>query len=300
MWVCGFLVHVGKKNVSLHLEKNSVMPELNIIRPPKISVDAKKAFWKQIVMIVIGATISLILTISAATLMEKRQRVKDRKLSAMMVLSNIEMFVRTLDEYTKELGSIDSVATWLVSKPDEELELLPNEVLEAKAVQVVTFYFLTYDKSAENIFSNNIETWKNMGNVQFIDRVGKSFSLMHFIEEYWNKWTTNVNEATADIADHPDNYEGGTWAVKCLRCEKTRHNIQSIHTLKGWFSYTAATMRCQNRCNMKAIGINLPTSAPFVFERCGCFLLFRFPFLAAITVPCQRSSPKSLCSRCRR
>ena len=252
--VCGFFIHVGKKSYLCIRKNNSVMPTLNIIKPPKISVDAKKSFWKQIVMIVVGTTISLVLTISAATLMEKRQRVKDRKLSAMMVLSNIEMFSRTLDEQEKELGSIDSVAAWLLSKPVEELEQLPNEVLDAKVEQVVTF-FLTYDKSAESIFSNNIETWKNMGNVQFIDQVGKCFSVMHSIEEYWNKWTTNVNEATTDISDHPGNYEGGTWAVKCLRCEKTRRYIQNIHTLKGWFSYTAATMRYQNRRNMKAIGI---------------------------------------------
>lgn len=186
--------------------------------------------------------------------MENRQRVEDRKLSAMMVLSNIEKFARTLDDYAKELGPIDSVAAWLLSKPVEELEQLPNEVLDAKEEQVVTF-FLTYDKSAESIFSNNIETWKNLGNVQFIDHVGQCFSVMHSIEEYWNKWTTNVIEANTDIADHPGNYEGGTWAVKCLRCEKTRRYIQNIHTLKGWFSYTAATMRYQNRRNMKAIGI---------------------------------------------
>lgn len=121
--------------------------------------------------------------------------------------------------------------------------------------QVVTFFFLSYDKSAESIFSNNIGTRKNMGNVQFIDQVGQCFSVMHSIEEYWNKWTTNVNEATTDIADHPGNYEGDTWAVKCLRCEKTRHYIQYIHTMKGWFSYTAATMRYHNWRNMKAIGI---------------------------------------------
>ena len=231
------------------------MPTLNIIKPPKISVDAKKSFWKQIVMIVVGTTISLVLTISAATLMEKHQRVKDRKLSAMMVLSNIEKFARVMDEYAETLGHVDSVAAWLLSKPVEELELLPNEVLEAKVEQAVTFFFLSYDKSAESIFSNNIETWKNMGNVQFIDQVGQCFSVMHSIEEYWNKWTTNVNEATTDIADHPSNYEGDTWAVKCLRCEKTRHYIQNIHTMKGWFSYTAATMRYHNRRNMKAIGI---------------------------------------------
>ena len=62
-------------------------------------------------MLVLGTTISLLLTITAATLMEKHQRAKDRKLSAMMVLSNIEMFSRMLDEHAEVMVSTDSVAT---------------------------------------------------------------------------------------------------------------------------------------------------------------------------------------------
>ena len=231
------------------------MPKINIIRPPRISVDTRNGFWKQIGMIVIGTTISLLFTVAAAKITENIQRAKDRKLSAMMVLSNIEKFARTLDDHAKILRQTDSIATWLLSKPVEELELLPNEELEDKVNQVTTFFFLSYDKSAESIFSNNIETWKNMGNVQFIDQVGQCFSAMHSIEEYWNKWTSNVNEAVIDISDHPGNYEGDTWAVKCLRSEQIRHYIHSIHTMSNWFSYTSATMRYHNQRNMKAIGI---------------------------------------------
>lgn len=231
------------------------MPKINIIKPPKISVDARKNFWKQILMIVVGTTISLLFTISAALLMEKHQRSKDRKLSAMMVMSNIEMFSRSMDSHAEILGEYDSVASWLLSKPVEELELLPEEELDALVDQVTTFFFLSYDKSAENIFSNNIETWKNMGNVRFIDLVGQCFSAMHSIEEFWNNWTTEVNKAVSDISDHPDNYEGVTWAIKCLRNDKIRHHIKRIHSLREWFKYTAAAMRFHNRNNMAAIDI---------------------------------------------
>lgn len=148
------------------------MAKLNIIRPPKVNVDARKNFWKQIGMIVIGTTISLLLTITAATLMEKHQRAKDRKLSAMMVLSNIEMFSRMLDEHAEVVASTDSVATWLLSKPIEELELLPEDELNNLIDRATATFFITYDKSTEQIFSKNIETWKNVGNVQFIDMVG--------------------------------------------------------------------------------------------------------------------------------
>ena len=85
-----------------------------------------------------------------------------------MVMSNIEAFARIAESYEEYLASTDSITTWLLSQPIEDLERLPENELNALIDQANTFPFFTYDKSAENIFSNNIETWKNMGNVEFI------------------------------------------------------------------------------------------------------------------------------------
>lgn len=232
------------------------MAKLNIIRPPKVNVDARKNFWKQIGMIVIGTTISLLLTITAATLMEKHQRAKDRKLSAMMVLSNIEMFSRMLDEHAEVVASTDSVATWLLSKPIEELELLPEDELNNLIDRATTTFFITYDKSTEQIFSKNIETWKNVGNVQFIDMVGQCFSAMKQVEEYWNNRMTDANNALLEIKSHPDNYDGSSMPIKVLGDDKIRRTLNGHHYMRAWLCYTAATMRYYNRQNMKAIGIS--------------------------------------------
>ena len=232
------------------------MAKLNIIRPPKVNVDARKNFWKQIGMIVIGTTISLLLTITAATLMEKHQRAKDRKLSAMMVLSNIEMFSRMLDEHAEVMASTDSVATWLLSKPIEELELLPEDELNNLIDRATTTFFITYDKSTEQIFSKNIETWKNVGNVQFIDMVGQCFSAMKQVEEYWNNRMTDANNALLEIKSHPDKYDGSSMPIKVLGDDKIRRTLNGHHYMRAWLCYTAATMRYYNRQNMKAIGIS--------------------------------------------
>jgi len=232
------------------------MAKINIIRPPKVSVDAKKAFWKQLGMLVLGTTISLILTITAATLMEKHQRAKDRELSAMMVLSNIEMFARNMEIHEDYLASLDSVASWLLSKPVEELDLLPEEELGGLIEQATGFIFVYHDKSAENIFTKNIDTWKNMGNVRFIDNVGSCFATMNQAEEYWNNWMTDVSNTKIEIKSHPDDYEGSTIPAKLIRSNKVRSKLQGIHAFRAWFLNVAAAMRYQNRRNMLAIGID--------------------------------------------
>ena len=225
------------------------------IRPPRVNISGKGGFWRQIGMIVIGTTISLVLTIATAQLMERHQRAKDRRLSAMMVMSNIESFARLLDENASALASSDSIATWLLNKPIEDLEQLPEEALNGMIDQVTPMFFLSYDKSAENIFSNNIETWKNMGNVQFIDLVGQCFSAMNQIEEYWTKRANDVNAAVLDIKNHPENYEGSTKSIKILRSETIRQYLKGIPHLRAWLSYSAATLRYHNRSNMKYIDI---------------------------------------------
>ena len=226
------------------------------IKPPKINVTAiKGSFCKQIGMIIIGTTISLLLTILAAQFMEHRHRAKDRRLSAMMVMSNIEIFSRNMEEIAEYMALADSTATWLLSKPVEELELLPEEELDNLLSQASDLLFLTYDKSAENIFSNNIETWKNMGNVQFIDHVGQCFSAMNIAEERWNNWVKEVEETIRNVKDHPEQYEGSSVPVKCLQSEKVRHTLKGIHYWRAWLSYMAATMRFHNLANMESIGI---------------------------------------------
>ncbi len=66
------------------------------IRTPRVNVPGNLSFWKQVFMMILGTTISLSLTLGVAALMESKQRQKDRRLSAMMVMSNIESFARTL------------------------------------------------------------------------------------------------------------------------------------------------------------------------------------------------------------
>ncbi len=227
------------------------------IKPPRINVSSLKgSFWKQLGMIILATTISLLLTIMATKLMEAHRRAKDRRLSAMMVMSNIEKFSRNLDEIASYMVSTDSATTRLLSTPVEELELMPEDELGNLMSQASDLLFLTYDKSAESIFSNNIETWKNMGNVEFIDRVGQCFSAMNMVEERWNNWVTTMEETMRDIKEHPEEYDGSTIPIKCIRSEKVRYTLKGVHYWRAWLSYMSATMRYHNRHNMSSIGIS--------------------------------------------
>ena len=163
------------------------MDNLNIVSPPEVPATPPRGnFWKQIGMLVLGTTVSLVLTFGTAQLIEKGQRAKDRRLTALMVMSNIETFAQQLDSLYAQMDEADSASTWLFTRPEENLVLLTSDQLHEIINRAFVQDLITYDKSTENIFSNNIDTWKNMGNFQFIDNVGKCFSTMRLCEEMWN------------------------------------------------------------------------------------------------------------------
>lgn len=241
--------------------------QLNIIRPPKNTVSNKYGFWKNIGMMVLGTTISLILTISAAQLLSMHQRAKDRRLSAMMVMSNIESFSRTLELRAERMAPSDTVAAWLLNTPVEELELLPEEELQDVINHAFNLATLNHDHSAENVFSNNIETWKNMGNVHFIDNVGSCFSAINGVEEQFNDWVKGVDEAMRDVHNNPGNYEGATTPVKMMHSDRIRAALAAIHNRRCWLRYAAASLRHFNRTNMMSIDITEQEVMDYTDER---------------------------------
>ena len=243
------------------------MTKINILRPPKVNVDSRRGFWKQIVMIIVGTTISLAFTITAARVTEEIQRNKDRRLSAMMVMSNIESFARTLESRAERMAQADSIATWLLSKPLDELERMPEAELDNLVSRVTVGSLLARDKSAENIFSNNIETWKNVGNVQFIDNVGACFSAMEGVEEDYNNWVRDMVNTSRDIKYHPNDNEGINTPMKLLRNDKMRRLMKGTHNRRCWLNYAAASLRYYNKRNMRSIGIEESEVMEFTDQR---------------------------------
>jgi hypothetical protein len=243
------------------------MASLNIIRPPKIKVDGKgKNFWSQIGMIIIGTTISLVLTIVAAQLLERHQRAKDRRLSALMVMANIENFANNRLDGLKKLEKSDSICTWLLSVPVDELELLPENELGSLMNRALFNYEIVYDRAAESIFSSTLETWKNMGNFQFINNVEVCFDYMRSITEEWNRWAEEDEALENMIRKNPDQYPGKYKCSKVLRNPAMRESMELKHNKICYMRYNATYLLYMNKKNMEVIGISQEELYKFIEE----------------------------------
>ena len=242
------------------------IPKVKVMMPKSMRTWAKGSTWKELVLTIVGTTISIVLTFGTAGLLDRCQRIDDRKMSAMMVMSNIEQLSRNVDDMARDISRCDSIGTWMLSLPQDSLDNIPPEEVKDLINEVLALVkFLTHDKTAENIFSNSIETWKNMGSFQFIDNVGLCFSNMNAEENNWNEW---VNEYEATINRVISEMQPGEHTLtKLLNDNVFRQKVESFHVRKAWLDYLSSSIRYLNSKNMVLIGIEESEVMAFTDQR---------------------------------
>ena len=213
-------------------------------------------WWKDFVVAILATTVSIVLTFGTGKLVERNNQKKERKLTALMVMSSIESFARNLDESAKGWDRMDSVAVWLLRMPIDEVARLGDDPFEEAVQEVFQAPIIRHDNTAETIFSSNIDTWKNLGSFQFVDNVGACFSQMNWIEEKNNKEALEHAGHLDRIFSHYTDYPGSCFTEKLLRDEQVRRQLQMPNSLKAWLAYNSAILRRMNRQNMKLIGIS--------------------------------------------
>ena len=219
----------------------------------------KKPWVKDLLVAFAATTLSIILTFGTTMIVNRVRQKQERKLTALMVMSSIEQFARNLEEIEQYTASKDSIATWLLSLPIEEVARLGDEPLFDVFNEVFNLAVLSHDRTSEIVFNSHIDTWKNMGSFSFIDNVGWCFSTMNDMEEELNKTTREIvspiDAILNDIQVHPANYPGHSKIEKCLRNEEVRSRLKKLHKLRGAFRFQIANLRMENRNNMRLIGI---------------------------------------------
>ena len=239
---------------------------LNNVEPESTKKD-DKSFWKNLFRTVLSITISIVLTFGTSALIQRRHLAKDRKMTAMMVMGNIESFAQQLDKNADYMKWNDTLATYLLAIPQDSLDLVDRQMLLYGVNNVTAFQNLSHDKSAENIFSNSIDTWKNLGNFEFIENVGNCFAAMNSMEEIYNEFYGTSDRIRERIIQNLDAYPGNSPASKVLRDREYRDHLAHIHSQAEYYHYLAAYIRYENVKNMKLMGVSEEEVKNFVDEK---------------------------------
>lgn len=166
---------------------------MNNVEETTTKNNGRNDFWKSLLRTVLGISISITLTFGTNALLIHLRAVKDRKITAMMVVGNIETFANHLDQCADHMGGNDTLAAYLLAIPIDSLDFVDQNQLLFGINNVTAYYTLNHDKSAENIFSNSIDIWKNIGNFEFIENTGQCFSDIDNIKEIYDAFLSSTD-----------------------------------------------------------------------------------------------------------
>ena len=139
-------------------------------------------WFKTMLAGLVGTAIGIVITFGAQNMVDKAQKRRTEKLSAMMVLSNINDYVMSLRNTVAFLDEMDSLFLYVSSLDSEDL-------LDADTVLLADFCnffpsanYNVRDRTAERIFSSSFAVWENIASPDFISNVGRCFSLIDYME----------------------------------------------------------------------------------------------------------------------
>ena len=204
--------------------------------------------WKFLLYSILGTTISILITFGTGALIQQHRKAQDRKMTAMMVMGNIEKFAQKIDDVVVDLKKRDTLATYLLRVPVDSLD--SPEYASVVACKMPYLPRINYDKTAETVFTNTIGTWRSKKDFGFINMAGICFSAMKTIEEIYGRYIKESSEPEDRIRAHPDDYPGATLNTKLLRDKEYREKIGNIHGNVGYYSYLADKVRTLNAINM--------------------------------------------------
>lgn len=232
--------------------------------PQTDPVNSGSKLWKTLLFTFLGTTMSIVLTFGASQLVQQQKKVKDRELTTLMVISSVEKFAQTLDNIASEIAWRDTLATMLLAIPMDSLDNPEHEQLVSMLVMVGSLPQLSYDKSAEQIFSNSMETWKNLGNFRFINNVGKCFDAIKYIQEDYTSFIEGNVEAINRVTDRPDEYAGESKYSKALHDPLVRSNLSQLHKRSDYYRYLAECLRYLNSMSMSLMNVSEETILDFI------------------------------------
>ena len=190
-------------------------------------------FWTQTLSCTLGTIIGIVLTFGTSAWIEERDNQETERTAALMVIHNLDSFIKDLDGVVKEMQATDSINTKVLAAKDH-LDTVSEDTLKLFVDGILTHYFNTIDETAETIFSSNIETWKSIDNSEFIELAGNCFSVKRLMVKFQERLEAEKNELsdlflkTIFYADHPAE-STREMAATLLRSATYLSHIQKQH-----------------------------------------------------------------------
>lgn len=130
----------------------------------------------------IGTIIGIVLTIGTTYLATRIETRKSEKQQTQMLVKGLEQNIKAFENQAETLEYADSL-NMIIRLHKDNLSVLPDSTLYEWSSYLFSLELNSIDMTAARIFSSNIETWRNISSPEFIDNMGRSFSVIEMLIE---------------------------------------------------------------------------------------------------------------------
>ena len=159
---------------------------------------SNKSWWMQFLISVMGTAIGVGLTFAVSHRIENRKKEQAQRLTAMMVIHDIDESVKSLKTMKENMETQYNVLLFVREQLDQ-LDSVSVDTLN-KVVEFITSddQDFRFDMSKEKIFHSSPETWQNLGSMKFIDNVQSFYFERQLFQDLQNKsslWIKPVSQS---------------------------------------------------------------------------------------------------------
>lgn len=146
---------------------------------------------KELLMSVIGTTISIVLTFGTAYLIDNHQRKAEGRDIAMMVIHDIDQYVEIFREEAEEDTERHDLTMYVLEHIDS-IEAIPSDTIDT-VISYISYLEgngYKFDESVEKTFQSNQDIWRSIDAPSFIDKARAYFHNRRMIFQFLNSSTS--------------------------------------------------------------------------------------------------------------
>ena len=157
---------------------------------------------KELLLTIIGTTISIVLTFGTSAWLENKEQQQARRLLAMTIINDIDQSLTVIRNRLSFEERGYAVTNYLQHNIDR-LESIPDDTLFIFFNYITTGHFNTkeeFKKTNENIFNSSQESWRTLNDRKFLDNVMTFYNARNMLEKqskesiYFQKPVTKEEE----------------------------------------------------------------------------------------------------------
>jgi hypothetical protein len=157
---------------------------------------------KELLLTIIGTTISIVLTFGTSAWLENKEQQQARRLLAMTIINDIDQSLTVIRNRLSIEERGYAVTNYLQHNIDR-LESIPDDTLFIFFNYITTCHFNTkeeFKKTNENIFNSSQESWRTLNDRKFLDNVMTFYNARNMLEKqskesiYFQKPVTKEEE----------------------------------------------------------------------------------------------------------